>query len=256
VPNILVTNDDGVRAPGLLALAQALDAIGHVIVVAPERNWSVSGHPKTMHKPLRLDQVTLDDGRLAYASNGAPSDCVTLGVMGAVEVEFDLVVSGINTGYNLGSDVIYSGTVAGAMESIINGVPAIAVSTNARATGVDTAELFRFGAVMACRVAKAVLKRSLPRHTLLNMNIPGIEPAQIQGVQFTRLGERIYRDVLVKRDDPWGRSYFWIGGELPSGVAEDGSDIGAVENGYVSVTPLGLDLTNYRFLDELIRWSI
>jgi 5'-nucleotidase len=257
VPNILVTNDDGVHAPGILVLARTLETLGHVTILAPERNWSVSGHPKTLHKPLRLDSVVLEDGRCAYASNGAPSDCVALGVMGALDIEFDMVVSGINTTLNLGSDVLYSGTVAAAMEAIINDVPAIAVSTHAGAQNdADKRRLFQSGADIACRLGRQVLDRGLPPRILLNVNVPGVDPDQLQGIQFTRLGQRIYRDVLVKRDDPWGRPYFWIGGELPAGVSEDGSDIGAVEHDYVSVTPLGVDLTSYAFLDEMIHWNV
>lgn len=257
MPNILVTNDDGVSAPGIQALAQVLDDMGTVTVLAPERNWSAAGHPKTMHKPLRIQTVRWPDGRTAYASSGAPSDCVALALMGAVETEFDLVVSGINSNYNLGTDVLYSGTVAGAMEAIISGVPALAVSLGRlddpaleRRAALDKA------AAVAGHLADLVLARGLPPYTLLNVNVPGIPPACIQGSQVTRLGRRIYRDVLVVRDDPWGRPYYWIGGEVPTGVPEDGSDIGAIENDFISVTPLGIDLTNHSCIETLRDWDL
>jgi len=255
MPNILVTNDDGVNASGIQVLAQALDAVGAVTVIAPERNWSAAGHPKTLHKPLRMDEVVWPDGRIAYASSGAPSDCVALGLLGAVDMTFDLVVSGINNNYNLGTDVIYSGTVAGAMESIINGVSALAVSLGGQESGPASQGVAEgVAASIAAEIAAEVLTQGLPANTLLNINLPRLPREALRGVQATRLGRRIYRDVLVRRLDPWGRPYFWFGGEIPTGVPEDGSDIGAVENGYVSVTPLGIDWTGYAALSALAGW--
>jgi 5'-nucleotidase len=257
MPNILISNDDGVHAAGIIALAKALDAIGNVVVLAPERNWSVAGHPKTLHKPLRVKPVRWPDGRLVYASNGAPSDCVALGVMGAVEEKFDLVVSGINNNYNLGSDVFYSGTVAAAMEANIHGIPAFAISLGSEQKDPDErTRTLNAAANIAARLADLVLSRGLPRHLFLNVNVPGRAPEELEGALVTRLGQRIYRDVLIRRDDPWGRPYFWIGGEMPTGVPEDGSDIGAVENGFVSVTPLGIDLTAYEFIRVLKEWGL
>ncbi len=254
MPNILVTNDDGVYASGIQALAKALDAIGAVTVIAPERNWSAAGHPKTLHKPLRLSPVIWLDGRTAYASSGAPSDCVALGLLGAADVAFDLVVSGINSAYNLGTDVFYSGTVAGAMESIINGVPALAVSLGGEESGPASREVAEAAAAIVAEIAAESLAQGLPPHTLLNINLPRLPRAELRGVLSTRLGRRVYRDVLDKRMDPWGRPYYWFGGEIPTGIPEDGSDIGAVENGYVSVTPLGIDLTSYATLARLDDW--
>lgn len=255
MPNILVTNDDGINASGIQALAKALDAIGAVTVIAPERNWSAAGHPKTLHKPLRMGRVTWPDGRIAFASSGAPSDCVALGLLGAADVTFDLVVSGINSAYNLGTDVIYSGTVAGAMESIINGVPALAVSLGGEESGPASREVAEAtAAAIAAEIAAESLVQGLPANTLLNINLPRLSRAELQGVLTTRLGRRVYRDVLDKRMDPWGRPYYWFGGEIPTGIPEDGSDIGAVENGYVSVTPLGIDLTSYATLARLEGW--
>ncbi|HRJ41088.1 MAG: 5'/3'-nucleotidase SurE [Caldilineaceae bacterium] len=255
MPNILVTNDDGVNASGIQALAKALDAIGSVTVIAPERNWSAAGHPKTLHKPLRLTPLVWPDGRTAYASSGAPSDCVALGLLGAVDMSFDLVVSGINSAYNLGTDVFYSGTVAAAMESIINGVAALAVSLGGAESGPASREAAELAAAaIAAEIALEALTKGLPANTLLNINLPRLVRAELRGVQSTRLGRRVYRDVLDTRMDPWGRPYYWFGGEIPTGIPEDGSDIGAVENGYVSVTPLGIDLTSYPTLALLEGW--
>ena len=256
MPNILVTNDDGVNASGIQALAKALDAVGAVTIIAPERNWSAAGHPKTLHKPLRLTPVVWPDGRTAYASSGAPSDCVALGMLGAAIVTFDLVVSGINSSYNLGTDVFYSGTVAGAMESIIHGVPALAVSLGGPESGPASQPVAETAAAsIAAEIAAEALAQGLPPYTLLNINLPRLSRADLRGVQTTRLGRRIYRDVLDTRMDPSGRPYYWIGGEIPTGIPEDDSDIGAVENGYVSVTPLGIDLTSYATLAVLGGWD-
>ncbi len=255
MPNILVTNDDGVQAPGIQALAKALDAVGTVTVIAPERNWSAAGHPKTLHKPLRMGPIHWPDGRTAYASSGAPSDCVALGLLGALDIVFDLVVSGINSSYNLSSDVFYSGTVAGAMESIINGVPALAVSLGGPESGPASSQVAEAAAAaIAAEIAAETLAQGLPPFTLLNINLPRHSRDDLRGVLPTRLGRRVYRDVLDKRMDPWGRPYFWFGGEIPTGIPDDGSDIGAVEAGYVSVTPLGIDLTSHTTLAQLDGW--
>ncbi len=256
MPNILITNDDGINAPGILALATALDRVGAVTVLAPERNWSAAGHPKTLHKPLRVHPLRWGDGHAVYACSGAPSDCVALAIMGAVEGPFDLVVSGINSSYNLGADVLYSGTVAGAMEAIITGIPAVAVSLGRNsASPVDESTALGHAAALAASVVAGVITNGLPAHVLLNVNVPWDSAAHYRGMAITRLGRRIYRDKLVRRDDPSGRPYYWIGGEIPSGDPDDGTDIGAVENGIVSVTPLGIDLTRHDFLKTLNGWQ-
>ncbi|MBC8446924.1 MAG: 5'/3'-nucleotidase SurE [Chloroflexi bacterium] len=252
VAQILVTNDDGVQAPGLLALKQALETIGEVTVIAPERGWSAAGHTKTMHKPLRVWPVSLADDSLAYATSGTPSDCVGLAVLEAIPVQPDLVVSGINRGANLGYDITYSGTVAAAMEAVVAGLPALAVSLDTYAEDAD----YRLAAQVAARLAAQVLQRGLPPNTLLNLNVPNLPPGEIKGVCITRLGRRVYRDVLIVRDDPRGQPYYWIGGDPPDGVPEDGTDVGALAQGYVSVTPLTMDMTAYSLLGELQEWGI
>lgn len=249
MPRILVTNDDGVAAPGLLALAAALRDLGDVSVLAPDRNWSASGHVKTMHRPLRVKEVTLQDGTAALASDGAPSDCVALAMLGILP-EVDLVVSGINPNANVGHDVTYSGTVTAAMEAVIWGIPGLAVS-------MDSPEYFRgildYGpaAEFARIVAARMIARDLPSEVVYNLNIPGLPREEIKGLQVTRQGLRVYHDELITRTDPRGVPYYWIGGDPPSGVPDQGTDYGALKAGYASLTPLNLDLTSPGVLEEL-----
>ncbi len=251
MPHILVTNDDGVEAPGLLVLAQTLRELGDVTIFAPNHNWSVAGHSKTMHKPLRAWSVTLEDGTAALTSDGAPSDCVALAALGLVEAPIDLVVSGINTTPNLGYDVTYSGTVAAAMEAAISGWPGIAVSLDYD-DSASSLRHWRTAAVAAATVARwALHARALPANTLLNVNVPNLLLEQIKGYRATRLGQRVYRDVLIERADPRGAPYYWIGGDPPTGLQEAGTDLEAISSGYVSVTPLHMDMTSHRFLDVI-----
>lgn len=244
--NILVTNDDGVTAPGLLILKHALEKVGVVVVVAPDQNWSAGGHVKTLHKPLRLSEVKLADGSEAYASSGAPSDCVALVLLGAINFTPDLIVSGINPNSNLSHDVTYSGTVTAAMEGALEGVPSIAVS-------VESAEAYEQAAQFAARLAQIVAKHGLPRGVLLNVNVP---TGPIKGVQITRMGTRVYHDELDARIDPRGRPYYWIGGAAPTGIPDDGTDVGALSHGYISVTPIQMDMTAYHFMETLQTWGI
>ncbi len=243
---ILVTNDDGYLAPGLLALKIALSRAGSVMVVAPEHNYSASGHVKTMHKPLRINRVTLADGSIAHAASGAPSDCVALVLLGALDFQPDVVVSGINPNPNLGHDVTYSGTVTAAMEGLIGGVPSIAVSA-------ASPEVYQDAADFAARLVVSVYEKGLPRDVLLNVNVP---PPPVRGVRVTRMGKRVYRDELIVRHDPRGRPYYWIGGEQPSGIPDEGTDIWAIQNGYISVTPIQLDLTAHACLEPLREWQL
>jgi len=248
--HILVTNDDGVTAPGLLALAQAMRELGDVTVLAPDHNWSASGHVKTMHRPMRAKEVQLDDGTTALASDGAPSDCVALALLGLVEEEIDLVVSGINPNANIGHDVTYSGTVTAAMEAVIWDVPGIAFSLDSpdnHLGKIDYGPAARF----AQEIVAKLLNDGFPEETVLNINVPFLLEDKIQGIQITRQGLRVYRDQLVRREDPRGRPYYWIGGEAPTGIREDGTDFGALKSGYVSVTPLQLDLTAHQAINAL-----
>lgn len=250
-PHILVTNDDGIRAPGLLALRDACAEVGDVTILAPNHNWSASGHVKTMHKPLRVSKVTLADGTSALSTTGAPSDAVALAFLGLVDRPIDLVVSGVNHGANLGHDVTYSGTVTAAMEAAISKVPAIAVSLNTR----EQAD-FEVAARFAASLAQQTLERGLPEGVLLNVNVPPLPADEMAGVRVTRMGLRIYRDELIQRVDPRGKPYYWIGGPAPTGVEEEGTDIWAVANGYISVTPIQLDLTAHNLLPAVREWEL
>ncbi len=252
--HILVTNDDGVTAPGLLALVQELRPLGKITVLAPDRNWSASGHVKTMHRPLRVKEVTLADGSPALAADGAPSDCVALALLGLASEKIDLVVSGINPNANLGHDVTYSGTVTAAMEAAIGGVAGIAVSLHSPENHPGRLD-YGPAARAARRVAVQILSRSNGSPVLLNVNVPYLPDDQIKGVAITRQGLRVYRDKLDCRFDPRGRPYYWIGGESPTGVPEDGTDFGALAQGYVSVTPLTLDLTDREAMPGLVGWQ-
>lgn len=246
--HLLLTNDDGISAPGLLALKQALEPLGQVTVIAPSRNYSAAGHRKTMHKPLRIDAARLDDGAPAWVCSGAPSDCVALALLGFVKEKVDLVVSGINPGPNLGQDLTYSGTVSAALESVIANVPGIAISAEVRGAA-DYVQAGRVGAA----VAQAIASYGLPPGVALNVNVPA---GMVRGVRFTRQGWSIFRDRLVERLDPRGRPYYWIGGDRPTGLTDEGTDFWALENGYVSITPLQLDLTAHSALPALMEWKL
>lgn len=246
--HILLTNDDGVTAPGLLALKQALAPVGTLTVVAPARNYSAAGHRKTMHKPLRLEPATLADGTPAWACSGAPSDSVALALLGFVREKIDLVVSGINPNANIGQDLTYSGTVTAALEAVIAGVPGVAVSVDGARALADYAA----AAQAAQSVVRLVAERGLPAGLALNVNVPA-GPAP-RGWQVTRQGRRIYRDALVERRDPRGHPYYWIGGEPPTGEAIPGTDFWALAHNFISVTPLHLDLTAHMSLGDLAGW--
>ena len=255
--HILVTNDDGITAPGLSALANVMSSLGKVSVLAPDRNWSASGHVKTLNRPLRVKEVRLPGDLIGYASDGAPSDCVALAMLGFFPEKVDLVISGINPNLNIGHDVTYSGTVTAAMEAVISGVPGLAFSMD---SPVDALGELDYGtaARVALKITQKVIASRLPPSTLLNVNIPYLKEAEIKGIQVTRQGLRIYRDQLVKRLDPRNHPYYWIGGDSPLGVPEDGTDYGSVTDGWVSITPLKLDLTDYATLSGLshLRWDL
>jgi 5'-nucleotidase len=249
--HILVTNDDGVRAPGLLALVHAMRNVGEVSVLAPDRDWSGGGHVKTLNRPLRVHEVYLEDGTPAYTSDGAPSDCVALALLGFIHRKIDLVVSGINPVANLGHDVTYSGTVTAAMEAVIWGKPGIAISLDTRQDHIGKID-FQPAAIIAEIITDYVINSGLPPGILINANVPS---GLIRGIQATKQGTRVYRDRLDQRYDPRGNPYYWIGGDSPSGVSEDGTDFGALEQGYVSLTPLQSDLTHFpsiNYLNQLV----
>jgi len=224
-----------------------------VIVVAPDRNWSAAGHVKTLHKPLRVNSIRLRDGSPAYSTDGAPSDCVALVLLGLLKEMPALVVSGINPGSNVGHDLTYSGTVASAMEGAISNIPSIAVSLDANhREQID----FAPAAATAVEIARRVLAQGLPSDTFLNVNVPDVPLAQLRGIKITRLGTRIYRDQLVERQDPSGKAYYWIGGEPPSGKTDEpGTDLWAIAQNFVSVTPVHMDMTSHALIEPLRAWE-
>ena len=242
---ILVSNDDGYLAKGIIALADALAEIADVIVVAPDRNHSGASNSLTLHSPLRVHKV--EEGR--YFVNGTPSDCVHLALSGFLDEDPDIVVSGINHGANLGDDVIYSGTVAAAMEGRFLGLPAIAVSLVGRhATHFDSA------ARVAADLVRKLKAEPLPKDIMLNVNVPDTPYEALRGIESTRLGFRHRSEPLVPMKDPSGRRIYWIG---PAGEGQDagpGTDFEAVERGAVAVTPLKVDLTRHEALPELSNW--
>jgi 5'-nucleotidase len=252
--HILVTNDDGVLAPGLLALAQSMREFAEVSILAPDRNWSGGGHVKTLDRPLRIKEVQLADGSVGLASDGAPSDCVALALLGFIKNKVDLVVSGINPMPNLGHDVTYSGTVTAAMEAVIWGVPGIAFSLDSPENHLTMLD-YDAAARVAGQIVRKLLNESLPPHLLLNVNVPYVPYDQLRGIQATRQGLRVYRDRLDVRTDPRGRPYYWIGGDAPTGIPEEGTDVGALKDHLVSITPLQLDLTAYPILKKIGDWN-
>ena len=255
MPHILITNDDGVTAPGLLALVQEMRKLGKVSVLAPDKNWSASGHVKTMHRPLRVKEVSLQDGTIALTSDGAPSDCVALAILGIIDDPIDLVVSGINPNANIGYDITYSGTVTAAMEAVIGGIPGIAISLDSPENHLGILD-YAPAAQAAHNLIAQLWDTGIPQRTVVNINVPYLQYDEILGVLITRQGQRVYRDRLDRRVDPRGHPYYWIGGDAPSGVVEDGTDYGAIKAGYISVTPLQLDLTGYQRLKDFsfLRW--
>ncbi len=248
INRILVTNDDSIHAPGIRALAKELASIGEVWVVAPEKTQNAVGRAMTLHKPLRLRKLRTR----WFAVNGTPADCVTLAVCKLMEADMPaLVVSGINKGWNLGDDVTNSGTVAGALEGMLHMVPSMAVSLedSPRAS-------YSIAAQYALQLSKKILKFGLPEGTILNVNVPGVNQKTISGLQFTSLSQRRYHNPVVEKIDPRGGTYFWIAGEKESWARTSRpSDHDAVGKNLVSVTPLHLDLTDYKALNSLKSWG-
>ncbi len=245
---ILVTNDDGIQSEGIRILAETLESVGEVYVMAPDRERSATAHALTLHHPLRVEEVQ----ERWFQVDGTPTDCVNLGVNGRMLLPRrpDIIVSGINKGANLADDITYSGTVAGAMEGTLLGIPSVAMSLVGRSH-------YNFvpAANFAARVAEKIAQHGMPADTLLNVNVPNIPAEDIKGVEITKMGKRVYGDSIVEKVDPRGRKYYWIGGDELRHEHVEGSDISAVMNGHISVTPLHLDLTNYAGLAEMGTWS-
>jgi 5'-nucleotidase len=245
MPLILVTNDDGVHSPGLISLLDVMKNLGDVYVVAPDRERSAVSHALTMHRPLKVEELR----EHVYQINGTPTDCVAVGVNKILPERPAFVVSGINRGANLGDDITYSGTVSAAIESTIMGIPAFAVSLAAQK---QTRSLrFETASKVTLEIGKYILDNSLPYDTLLNVNVPRVEAADIKGIKLTRQGKRVYDDSIQETFDPHGEKYYWIGGGNPYWEHGENTDIQAVQDNYISITPIHLDLTNYEALKFL-----
>lgn len=236
---ILLSNDDGIQSDGLTALEESLKDIGEIYTVAPDRAQSSMSHALTLHRPLRVQELAAR--RLAV--NGTPVDCVKLALTGLLPVRPDLVISGINKGPNLGDDIIYSGTVSAAIEGALLGLPAVAVSL------VSFKDFdFRAAADFIAALVTRIAEQGIPAKTLLNVNVPPLAKEQLKGWRMTRMGKRHYSETIVERVDPRGGKYYWIGGDDLGFADEDGTDCKTVHEGYVSVTPLQVDLTDYKLL--------
>ena len=244
---ILLTNDDGIASPALAQLRRVLSPFGRVITIAPDRNQSAMSQALTLSRPLRIHEESED----VYSVDGTPADCVLVAFHGKILERPDFVVSGINHGPNMGEDVFYSGTVAAAIEGVLQGVPAVAASLVTR----DQTD-FRAAADTVGNVMRQILSRGLVRRLLLNINVPHRPAAELKGVRITRLGTRVYEDTLVRKVDPRGRDYFWIGGEDPVWQPEEGTDFQTVHDGYVSVTPMQLELTDHALRADMQGWGL
>jgi 5'/3'-nucleotidase len=245
---ILLSNDDGVLARGLGVLAEICNAVGQVTVVAPDREQSGTSHSLTLHRPLRA--ARRPDG--AFQVDGTPTDCVLLALGVLMPERPDFVISGVNHGANMGEDVLYSGTVAAAFEGLVAGIPSIAVSF----AGSDLDLLGSHRARLERLVRRLVHVKDFPKETLLNINLPGIPGDQVKGVKVTHLGSRVFREEIARMQDPWGKDIYWIGGGQVTWSGDADSDVQATREGYISVTPLHMDMTNYKLLEAAQAWFL
>lgn len=244
--HFLVSNDDGIEAPGIQVLSERMRVLGKVTIVAPDQNCSGASNSLTLDSPVRIDEI----GERTYRVRGTPTDCVHIALTGLLEKDPDIVVSGVNAGANLGDDVIYSGTVAAAMEGRFLGLPAIAVSL----VFEDRPRHYATAAEAVAMMVERLKSEPLPADTILNINVPDIPWSEVRGIEVTRLGYRHRAEPVVKMDDPRGRPMYWIG---PAGEGQDagpGTDFDAVRRGYISVTPIHVDLTRYQALDQVSGW--
>jgi len=250
--NILITNDDGINSAGLIELAQAISKIANVTVVAPDRERSATAHAITMHKPLRVEETEIPGCKaVAYKVNGTPSDCVKLALEALLNRPPDLVLSGINRGANLGTDVIYSGTVSAAFEAALSDILGVALSV-ASYGNID----FSYAANFAMKLCQQVATKDYPKNTILNVNIPYVLPEKIAGIAVTHLGTIKYKNSFERRTDPRGKVYYWLAGEAIEDNNDVGSDVWAIKNNYISVTPILIDLTKYDIIDIIKEWNL
>jgi len=250
---ILVTNDDGIQAEGIQVLAACLAKENEVFVAAPERERSATGHGITMHKPLRVSEVKMKyyEG-IGMAVSGTPADCVKLAVEELMSDPPDIVISGINCGANVGSDILYSGTVSAAIEGMLSGFKSMAVSLDTESSTPD----FQGTACFTAKLAKVLFDNELPPDALLNVNVPDIPWKEIKGVMVTRLGNRKYVDSIERREDPRGRPYYWLSGYVDDSGSAPDCDNSALNNHYISITPVQFDLTNYEIMERVSKWNI
>ncbi len=246
--NILISNDDGILARGLAVLGQVCAALGQVTVVAPDREQSGTSHSLTLHRPLRATRRP--DG--AFQVDGTPTDCVLLAIGALMPDKPDFVISGINHGQNMGEDVFYSGTVAAAMEGLVAGIPSVAISY--AGSDLDTLETHQAG--LTALLKRIVAVKNFPPETLLNINLPAIPGDQVKGIKVTHLGSRVFSEEIALMKDPWGKEIYWIGGGRITWSGGADSDFRATADGYISVTPLHVDLTNYKLLEEVRSWRL
>ncbi|MGI6648603.1 MAG: 5'/3'-nucleotidase SurE [Bacillota bacterium] len=245
---ILLTNDDGIHARGLDALRLALEDIAEVIVAAPDRERSATGHGITVDYPIRVSKYQFSHSSTpGWIIDGTPADCVKLAICALLSHPPDLVVSGINRGGNLGTDVLYSGTVSAAIEGIIQGIPSIAVSLNSFDFQAD----YSYAASVACKLCLEIKKVGLTTDTMLNVNVPAVTEAEIKGTQITKLGIRRYEDVFQERQDPRGRTYFWLAGDIVDDDQDQDADVMVIRKNIISITPIHFDLTNFKLIQEL-----
>ncbi len=243
---ILLTNDDGINAGGIRALVKELSTLGDLYVVAPDQERSGTGHSITVFEPISTRRLEIEGVIAAWLVRGTPVDCVKLAIGKLLKEKMDLVVSGINHGPNLGTDVLYSGTVSAAAEGVIMGVPSIAVSLNSYQDNME----FDFPARFTRNFVKTIMRHGIDRKTMVNINIPPLAPKEIKGIRITRLGVRNYDNLFEERQDPRGNTYYWLGGGVRKEEQEKDSDVLAVEENYISITPLHLDLTDYVLIQE------
>lgn len=243
---ILLSNDDGIHAPGLAALYHAVKDLGDVVVAAPDSQMSAVGHAITISDPIKVHEVTTASGFTGFAIGGTPADCVKLAVVALMESPPDLVVSGINLGPNAGISIIYSGTVSAATEGTILGIPSIAISIN-----TFTNPIWEAAATTARTIVQKALSRPLSRDTLLNVNVPNCLPAGIRGHRVTTMGKSQFKEIFHRRTDPRGNIYFWMDGDMELEPNQTGTDVQALAENYVSITPLAFDLTHRAMLEPL-----
>lgn len=254
---ILVSNDDGIQSPGIQALSKALTKVGHVTVVAPEREQSTMGHALTLHKPVRLHHVNQEANRDQWALSGTPADCVYMGIRHVLKRKPDIIVSGINNGVNLGNDFYYSGTVAAAREGAVLDIPALASSLDYHhIPGSKDPGYFADYAEYMVDLVKQVLVNRLPSHCMLNVNFPRMAISKVKGVIVSRQGFRIYTDKVTEKRDTRNKPYYWLGGTYAGFKPIAGSDCEVLDKGYISITPCRLDITQYEFMDALTRWDL